>query len=120
MQETYDVVLIGAGAAGCVVATRLAERGASVALLEAGPDLRNNTPAALRDGWTISTREFNWGYESVPDARGNTQGVTRTKALGGTSWMTRFALRGHPRDYDAWGHGWTFGALLPYLQRVND
>lgn len=119
MGAGYDIVVVGAGSAGCVVATRLAERGASVALVEAGPELRGNTPESLRDGWTISPREFDWGYESVPNPRGNTQNVWRTKALGGTSWLTRFAPRGHPRDYDAWGAGWTFSELLPYLKRIE-
>src|SRR4051794_6639555 len=119
MTEGYDVVVVGGGSAGCVIATRLAERGASVALLEAGPDLRTSTPDPLRNGWTISPREFNWGYESVPNPRGNTQNVWRTKALGGTSWLTRFAPRGHPRDFDAWGPGWAFGELLPYFKRIE-
>ena len=38
-------------------------------LLEAGPDLRDAPPAAIRDGWHI-TRELDWGYPSEPDARG--------------------------------------------------
>src|SRR5262245_43550387 len=119
MADGFDAVVVGAGAAGCVVAARLAQDGArSVALLEAGPDLRGATPAALRDGWRIAL-EPGWGYESEPDAHGEVRGVFRGKLLGGTSWVTRFALRGSPADYDAWGPGWRFDDLLPYFNRLE-
>ncbi|HEX6711919.1 MAG TPA: GMC oxidoreductase [Thermoleophilaceae bacterium] len=118
-----DVVVVGGGAAGCVVAARVAAAGsASVLLLEAGPDLRADTPAALRDGWRL-LREYDWGYQSEPNARGKTETVTRRKLLGGTSWLTRFALRGAPGDYDAWaaavGSGWSFDDVLPYFTRLE-
>jgi choline dehydrogenase-like flavoprotein len=115
-----DVVVVGGGAAGCVMAARLTEAGAaSVLLLEAGPDLRTRTPTVFRDGWDIATAEFNWGFESAPDPRGNTVKVTRTKALGGTSWMTRFAPRGAPSDYDAWPKGWHWDDVLPYFTKLE-
>jgi choline dehydrogenase len=115
-----DVVVVGGGAAGCVMAARLAEaRSTSVVLVEAGPDLRAATPAALRDGWDIAPSEFNWGYQSEPNPRGNTQNVWRTKALGGTSWLTRFAPRGGPADYDAWPAGWHWDDVLPYFTRLE-
>ena len=50
----YDVVIVGGGAAGAVVARRLAEHGdRSILLLEAGPDLRADIPPAFRDGWNL-------------------------------------------------------------------
>jgi choline dehydrogenase len=105
------------------VAARLSASGArSVTLLEAGPDLRPSVPDALRDGWELC-RDFDWGYASEPDARGETQNLWRSKLLGGTSWMTRFALRGSPADYDAWAArgnpGWDFESVLPYLNRLE-
>ena len=67
--SSFDVVVVGAGAAGCVVAARLAERGSrSVALIEAGPDLRTDIPDGLRDGWRM-----------MPDSIGGTR-PSRTNA----------------------------------------
>lgn len=52
--ERFDVAVVGAGAAGCVAAARLAEGGhRSVILLEAGPDLRRRMPEQMRNGWGL-------------------------------------------------------------------
>lgn len=121
--EAFDVVIAGGGAAGCVVAARLAEAASrSVLLLEAGPDLRMNVPEELHDGWRL-TREFDWGYTSEPDGRGIVEDLRRGKLVGGTSWVTRFALRGSPADYDAWtalgNPRWAFKDMLPYFTRLE-
>ncbi len=124
----FDVVVIGGGAAGCVVAARLAESGArSVLLVEAGPDPGIGTgtdlSAELRDGWHLS-RQFDWGYRSEPDELGVVQDLRRCKLLGGTGWLTRFALRGAPGDFDEWRDlgnvGWGFEDVLPYLKRIEN
>ena len=121
--EEYHVIVVGGGAAGCVVAARLAETGSrSVLLLEAGPDLRASVPDTLRDGWRL-TPEFDWDYASEPDARGEVEDLRRGKLLGGTSWVTRFALRGSAADYDEWealgNGGWGFEDVLPYFRRLE-
>src|SRR4051812_24364715 len=101
-REAFDVVIVVGGAAGCVVAARLSESTSrSVLLLEAGPDLRAHVPAPLRDAWRTN-EQFDWGYLSESDAHGVVEGLRRGKLLGGTSWVTRFALRGSPADYDEW------------------
>ena len=94
---SFDIAIVGGGAAGCVLARRLAEPGTDrVVLLEAGPDLRRATPAEWRDGWTLPTVP-DWGFESEPDGGGATGKLRRGRVLGGTSWLTRFAVRGAPR-----------------------
>ena len=50
-RDEFDIAVVGGGAAGCVMAARLAETGSSVVLLEAGPDLRADLPEDIRDGW---------------------------------------------------------------------
>jgi choline dehydrogenase-like flavoprotein len=96
-QEAFDAVIVGGGAAGCVGAARLSGVGVAVGLACRGrPYLRANPPDALRDGRHLA-QQFDWGYAAEPDARGVVEDRRRGKLLGGTSWVTRFALRGLPR-----------------------
>ncbi len=122
--EAYDIAIVGGGAAGCVVARRLSETGdRSVVLIEAGSDPRPQLPSEWRDGWRMSTLP-DWGFESEPDGTGATNKLRRGRLLGGTSWLTRFAVRGAPADFDGWAArgnpGWTFEEVLPAFRRLED
>src|SRR4029077_1758472 len=84
-RQAWDVAIVGGGAAGCVLAARLAESASrSVLLLEAGPDLRSELPAELRNGGTIERELHDWGSGSEPHL-GTPRPVRRKKLLGGTS-----------------------------------
>jgi choline dehydrogenase len=103
-----------------VLARRLAERTvAAVVLLEAGgePDAE-----AAPDGWRLG-KPADWGFESEPDGSGRTGRLRRGRLLGGTSWLTRFAVRGAAADFDAWAArgnpGWAWTDVLPAFRRLE-
>jgi len=122
--DAHDVVVVGAGAAGCVIGARLAEAGSSVLLVEAGPDRRGAVAPALRDGWRLPAGadwDVDWGFRSEPDADGETTPLRRGRLVGGTSWLTRFAVRGSLDDLEAWDvDGWTPEDLLPAFVRLEN
>lgn len=125
-QDDVEVLVVGGGAAGCVVARRLADQGRTVLLLEAGPDPENRAGPALLDGWrnpTGAAWTTDWGFASEPVADGSSSKLRRGRLLGGTSWLTRFAVRGHPADFDAWADrgnpGWSFADVLPTFRRLE-
>lgn len=117
-----DVLVVGGGTAGCVVAARLAASGRSTMLLEAGPDLRRALPPGAADGWRLPVVP-DWGFESQPRGGGAPQRLRRGRLLGGTSWLTRFAVRGAAADFDAWAAagnpGWAFDDVLPAFRRLE-
>ena len=127
-ETTYDYIIIGAGSAGCVLANRLTENGASVLLIEAGgPDASEmiSTPMRLIELWGT---EYDWGYETVPQEHAANRQLywPRGKTLGGSSSLNGMIyVRGNASDYDAWANdfgceGWNYASVLPYFKKSED
>jgi choline dehydrogenase len=117
-----DVVIVGAGSAGCVLAARLSAGGdRSVVVIEAGPDYPSlaDLPADIADG-SGPTLSHDWNYVAEPDGTREPVALPRGRLVGGCS-ATNGAVwvRGWPGDYDAWAAagnpGWTFDELLPFF-----
>lgn len=126
---SVDYVVVGAGTAGCILASRLSVNpDISIALLEAGG--MDSNPAIYDKGlnpmfslWNPGGAE-NWGYATVPqaDLNGRVIDVARGKVLGGSSAVNAMIyIRGNRRDFDAWSqygiHGWSYEEVLPYFKK---
>ncbi len=123
----YDYVIIGAGSAGCVLASRLSEDPkVSVLLLEAGgPDDKQeiHIPAAFSKLFKTS---YDWAYETEPEPHMNNRKMywPRGKMLGGSSSMNAMMyVRGNRQDYNEWAElgaqGWSFPDVLPYFKKAE-
>ena len=122
----YDVLIVGGGSAGCVLANRLsAEPGRSVVLLEAGPDYASvdALPADIADA-AFAPQTHDWGYVAEPDELGVCVAVPRGKVIGGSSSTNYcFAMRARPADHDAWAArgnpGWAYEDMLPFYRAME-
>ena len=126
----YDYVIVGAGSAGAILATRLSEDpNINVLLLEAGPDYAGleDLPEEVKYGYKSTTSiwdsEHNWQYKATSIA-GNTIDIPRGKVTGGSSAINgTIFLRGIEEDYDDWAEAgndkWGFQDLMPYFNKIE-
>src|SRR5215471_10831984 len=125
----WNYVVIGAGAAGCVVAGRLSQLlpEARIALIEAGRERLGVTTRVPGIAFIASTfPQQNWNYqtEPVPALNGRRLSWFQGRILGGSSSINGMLyLRGHSLEYDQWAQrgcqGWSFDQVLPYFKKTE-
>ena len=129
-EQTFDYIIVGAGAAGCVIVNRLINNlGCRVLLLEAGatdanPAIHNTDIQSMTSLWSGET---DWGYstEEQPQLNNRKIAIAQGKVLGGgTAVNAMMYIRGNRRDYDHWNflgnEGWSYQDVLPYFKKSED
>ena len=128
----YDVIIVGAGSAGCVLAARLSEDPKrSVLLLEAGPDypdlerLPNDLRYADSPMAYVPGAPHNWSFMgTATHEQRQPMEVARGRVVGGSSAINgQIFLRGAPEDFDSWAQWgnqeWAFLKVLPYFRKLE-
>jgi choline dehydrogenase len=127
-QETFDYVIVGAGTAGSIVASRLAEDPSiTVCVLEAGPsDLRPYVymPAGFTKMLTQDAVTWQFKTEPTENTGGRKISTTQGRVVGGSGSINGLMYnRGQPEDYDHWAQlgnrGWGYQDILPYFTRTE-
>jgi choline dehydrogenase-like flavoprotein len=128
LEKQFDVVIIGAGSAGCVLANRLtSDPQRRVLLLEAGGwDWNPLISVPIGARMLFKYGAYQWGDVAEPDPGLSERrlGVPHGKIIGGTSSINYMAhIRGHPADFDRWAAqgatGWSYREVLPYFKECE-
>lgn len=129
--QEYEIVIVGAGSAGCLLAKRLANAGLSVALVEAGSSVEETNDEKvhnpMRYGASFATT-LNWGLATVPQPHANHRHIrcTRGKGVGGCSLVNGMLYnRGAPGVFDKWATAcgdpaWRATSCLPFFRAHED
>jgi pyridoxine 4-oxidase len=125
---SFDVLIVGAGSAGCVLAARLSENpDLRVGVLEAG-GAATDPDIAIPQQWPLlAGRDYDWGYRTTPQARtaGRVHDWPRGRLIGGSSALNAMAhVRGAREDFSAWSEAtgsprWSYEGLLPAFRRTE-
>lgn len=120
----YDIVVVGAGTAGCILAARLSEeRQTRVLLVEAGPADTSSRVTETAAWPALRGSDLDWAFQTEPQAQtGHRHDIPRGKVVGGTGAINAMAfLRGDRSDFDTWAYlgctGWDYASVLPYFKR---
>ena len=128
--RAFDFVVVGAGAAGCAFVSRVAQAGASVLLLEAGPEAQCDPAVTVPNRcFGLWRSEVDWGFRSDPQSAlepaGRAMELEQGKTLGGSTAINYMVwVRGPRPDFEFWATehgctGWDYQSVVPHFDRVE-